>query len=75
MVHGWYRVAAVYLSGVLAGIQFMIFLPYGCLIITIREMKIGSFHIGAGKPVFGDVEINLIMKTTRQVSLKLFISL
>ncbi len=25
MVHGWYRVAAVYLSGVLAGIQFMKF--------------------------------------------------
>jgi hypothetical protein len=47
MVHGWYRVAAVYLSGVLAGIHFMIF----WLLITIREMKNGSFRIGAGKPV------------------------
>jgi hypothetical protein len=50
MVHGWYRVAAVYLSGVLAGIQFMNFF-YLKVVLTIREMKKGSFHIGAGKPV------------------------
>jgi hypothetical protein len=70
MVHGWYRVAAVYLSGVLAGINFMIF----WILITVREMKNGSFHTGAGKPVFVDVHVNvnLIMKTPRQVLLKLF---
>ncbi len=56
MVHGWYRVAAVYLSGVLAGIQFMKFFTVRLSnTITIKEMKNGSFHIGAGKPVFIDV--------------------
>jgi hypothetical protein len=51
MVHGWYRVAAVYLSGVLAGIQFMNFFTLKLSLITIREMKKGSFHTEAGKPV------------------------